>query len=269
MQIRVMEPPAFTARHLLSRRFRDRPAEAGASTIKGPGHHPDHCRERSPSLQEAMRGGVFDYILKPVVFPRFEQTLKRYRNHRLKFQSLESLEQSDIDRIIHKESPEASRRAELQLPKGIDPVTLDKIILEMNREKGGFTSEEMAERVGASRTTARRYLEYLVSRGSLKSMSVTGGWKARTDLQGQFLKFHPSSSGFLPSNSKEIQAGSVLCFFLLVFAPRHGPGFPQERDKQKVPWPEAEQIQVRQKSLPLHRRCSSQFRCFFQRLSCL
>ena len=75
-------------------------------------------------LQEAMRGGVFDYILKPVVFLRFEQTLKRYRNHRLKFQSLESLEQSDIDRIIHKESPEATRQAELQLPKGIDPVTV-------------------------------------------------------------------------------------------------------------------------------------------------
>ena len=141
MQIRVMEPQLL----LLDIYF---PDGSGIDLLK-------QVRQQSKALdiipitagkevrllQEAMRGGVFDYILKPVVFPRFEQTLKRYRNHRLKFQSLESLEQSDIDRIIHKESPEASRQAELQLPKGIDPVTLDKIILEMNRENGGFTSE--------------------------------------------------------------------------------------------------------------------------------
>ena len=175
MQIRVMEPQLL----LLDIYF---PDGSGIDLLK-------QVRQQSKALdiipitagkevrllQEAMRGGVFDYILKPVVFPRFEQTLKRYRNHRLKFQSLESLEQSDIDRIIHKESPEAKSQAELQLPKGIDPVTLDKIILEMNREKGGFTSEEMAERVGASRTTARRYLEYLVSRGSLEVDVSYGG----------------------------------------------------------------------------------------------
>ena len=77
--------------------------------------------------------------------------------------------------MLFRSSPEASRQAELQLPKGIDPVTLDKIIFEINREKGGFTSEEMAERVGASRTTARRYLEYLVSRGSLEVDVSYGG----------------------------------------------------------------------------------------------
>jgi two-component system CitB family response regulator len=38
-----------------------------------------------------------------------------------------------------------------------------------------FTSEEMAERVGASRTTARRYLEYLVSRGSVEVDVSYGG----------------------------------------------------------------------------------------------
>ena len=54
-------------------------------------------------------------------------------------------------------------------------MTLDKILDEMNRKGGVFTSEEMAERVGASRTTARRYLEYLVSQGSLEVDVSYGG----------------------------------------------------------------------------------------------
>ena len=62
-----------------------------------------------------------------------------------------------------------------ELPKGIDPVTLDKILEEMKKEIGKFTSEEMSERVGVSRTTARRYLEYLVSLGSLEVDVSYGG----------------------------------------------------------------------------------------------
>ena len=175
MQIRVMEPQLI----LLDIYF---PDGSGIDLLK-------QIRQQSKALdiipitaakevrllQEALRGGVFDYILKPVVFPRFEQTLKRYRSHRLNLQSLESLKQSDIDRIIHQENLGTSRRTEPELPKGIDPVTLDKILDEMNREGGMFTSEEMAERVGASRTTARRYLEYLVSRGSLEVDVSYGG----------------------------------------------------------------------------------------------
>ena len=126
-------------------------------------------------LQEALRGGVFDYILKPVVFSRFEQTLRRYRTHHSNLQSLDSLNQSDIDRIIHQEKPTDSSMMDSGLPKGIDPVTLDKILEEMKVGSTLFTSEEMAERVGASRTTARRYLEYLVSRGSVEVDVSYGG----------------------------------------------------------------------------------------------
>mgnify|MGYP003315845193 CR=1 FL=1 len=100
MQIRVMEPQLL----LLDIYF---PDGSGIDLLK-------QVRQQSKALdiipitagkevrllQEAMRGGVFDYILKPVVFPRFEQTLKRYRNHRLKFQSLESLEQSQSHRRL-------------------------------------------------------------------------------------------------------------------------------------------------------------------------
>lgn len=35
----------------------------------------------------------------------------------------------------------------------------------MQSIEGGISAEEMGERMGASRTTARRYLEYIISTG--------------------------------------------------------------------------------------------------------
>jgi two-component system CitB family response regulator len=60
-------------------------------------------------------------------------------------------------------------------------VTLDKTLEEMKKGPTMFTSEEMAERVGASRTTARRYLEYLVSRGGVEVDLSYGGEVGRPE----------------------------------------------------------------------------------------
>lgn len=49
------------------------------------------------------------------------------------------------------------------LPSGVDRLTLQKVKEIMFELKGGVSIEEMGEKMGASRTTARRYLEYLVS----------------------------------------------------------------------------------------------------------
>lgn len=54
-------------------------------------------------------------------------------------------------------------------PKGIDPLTLNKIKKIIANKKDGITAEEMAESVGVSRTTARRYLEYLISNSTLRA----------------------------------------------------------------------------------------------------
>jgi two-component system CitB family response regulator len=51
------------------------------------------------------------------------------------------------------------------VPKGIDPITLEKVKQSLCDDPGGKTAEEMGQAIGASRSTARRYLEYLVSIG--------------------------------------------------------------------------------------------------------
>ncbi|MFJ7934768.1 response regulator [Sporosarcina sp. NPDC096371] len=117
------------------------------------------------TIAETLRGGIFDYIVKPVDFGRFEQTLKRYYDQTHLLASRVELDQSEIDRLTGSRRFHAlEKENEGELPKGIDQITLDKIkdILQMD-DGLGMTALEAANKVGVSRSTARRYLEYLVS----------------------------------------------------------------------------------------------------------
>jgi len=115
-------------------------------------------------FEEGMRGGVFDYILKPLVFNRFAATLEKYKVHREKLNRMCKLSQQDVDRLLHQSVQSESRKDEL--PKGIDPITLEKVVTLMEMaETGAISAEKAGGKIGVSRTTSRRYLEYLVSNG--------------------------------------------------------------------------------------------------------
>nr|WP_319536907.1 response regulator [uncultured Vibrio sp.] len=118
------------------------------------------------TLQTAMRGGVVDYLLKPIMFPRLEVALKKYLSQRERLNVAGSLDQSLVDKMLQSNS--VTNTAAKRLPKGIDSVTLDKI---RDLFPGGemLTADEAGEKIGASRTTARRYLEYLISAGELEA----------------------------------------------------------------------------------------------------
>jgi two-component system CitB family response regulator/two-component system response regulator DcuR len=129
------------------------------------------ARESDP-LQEAMRGGIFDYMIKPVMFPRFAEAFERFKHHRqLGRQNV--LDQQTIDRLLHPGREQAA--GEPLTPKGIDPLTLKKIeALFSGDGQDGLSAEDVGEKIGASRTTARRYLEYLTSTGHLNADVVYG-----------------------------------------------------------------------------------------------
>ena len=113
-------------------------------------------------FNEVIHGGVFDYILKPVVFTRFQKTLERYRQTKNQLLNIDQLDQSEVDRALHTASQDLSKFQEF--PKGIDKLTLEKVQQVLSSVQiPGLTSEEVASNIGASRTTVRRYLEYLVS----------------------------------------------------------------------------------------------------------
>lgn len=130
------------------------------------------AKELEP-LQNAMRGGVFDYILKPVMFPRFREALERFREHRKSMTTDTALDQRQVDRLLHPYKDETA--GEPELPKGIDPLTLKKIEeLFAAAQPEGLNAEEVGQRIGASRTTARRYLEYLTAHGRLQAELIYG-----------------------------------------------------------------------------------------------
>ncbi|MFT6925258.1 MAG: two-component system CitB family response regulator [Psychromonas sp.] len=118
------------------------------------------------TLQQAMRGGVVDYLLKPVVFSRLQEALQKYLKQKNKFGSLDDLDQSVVDSMIFNAS--SSTASGGRLPKGIDKVTLDKVraLLE---DQAQITADKAGELIGASRTTARRYLEHLIAAGELQA----------------------------------------------------------------------------------------------------
>ena len=123
------------------------------------------AKEVTP-LKDAIRGGVFDYIIKPVVFSRFKESLEKYLKYRSRIEKGDTLEQREVDRLLGTSSTSPTHKDDL--PKGIDPLTLQKVSgIFDNIPVEGLSAEESAGAVGVSRTTARRYLEYLVSGGYL------------------------------------------------------------------------------------------------------
>ncbi|OLQ88300.1 two-component system response regulator [Vibrio panuliri] len=115
------------------------------------------------TLQQAMRGGVIDYLLKPVIFSRLELALKKYQEQKLQLHNLSDVDQRLVDKMLQAHSNEP---LQVRLPKGIDSVTLDKI-RGLFSQALSLTAEDAGAQIGASRTTARRYLEYLISTGEL------------------------------------------------------------------------------------------------------
>jgi CitB family two-component system response regulator CitT len=117
-------------------------------------------------VETAARNGVIDYILKPVTLERFKATLESYINRKKSFELKGDLTQTAIDQYLGTTNSKPVEKE--NTPKGIDPITLEKV-KEIVTQKNGITVDEAGELMGASRTTARRYLEYLISIGEGKA----------------------------------------------------------------------------------------------------
>jgi two-component system CitB family response regulator len=128
------------------------------------------------SLKSAMHGGVFDYIVKPLEFSRMRDSLSRYHDHVKRLSALNTVEQSDIDGLMPRAQADSrTDRASNLLPKGIDALTLGKVRELFQSLPDSQGAETVGQKIGVSRTTARRYLEYLVSTNELVVDVTYGG----------------------------------------------------------------------------------------------
>lgn len=122
------------------------------------------------AIRDAIRSGAFDYIIKPLVFNRLQETLMRYLNFHRELSRMNQsgmINQSDVDRLMSGTSKKETNLDTSFLPKGIDKLTLVKIVQAISSASGGLTADQIAKEIGVSRSTGRRYLEHLVSSGDL------------------------------------------------------------------------------------------------------
>lgn len=130
------------------------------------------AREMS-ALQQALRGGVFDFLVKPVYFDRFQDALIKFRDYFQRLQQGGRLEQKEIDQLFHAHT--AAEESPRSLPKGIDSLTLKKVRQIFDDPVvTNLSAEEAGKLVGVSRITARRYLEFLIAEGFLAAELIYG-----------------------------------------------------------------------------------------------
>lgn len=110
-----------------------------------------------------LRSGIFDYIIKPVIKERLLETVARYREFKKSLLEKKSIEQNFLDDFFGVSVDEKNEHRVKPTPKGIDPLTLEKVREILFNSEQGITADELGEKIGASRTTARRYLEFLIS----------------------------------------------------------------------------------------------------------
>ncbi len=120
------------------------------------------------NVQMALRYGAVDYLVKPFDFARFRRALETYRDRTALLQSAAPLRQADIDARILAQTGKHFRAAE-ELPKGLERETLERIRRAAACRAAPFSTQDMADIMGISRVTARKYLEYLKRSGIIRS----------------------------------------------------------------------------------------------------
>ena len=135
-----------------------------ARSLRAAGHQADVIAVTSARdltvVREGVSLGVVQYVLKPFTFATLRDRLVRYAEFHAAVG--EASGQDEVDRAL------ATLRAPspAALPKGLSGPTLERVTSALREASSqGLTAAGVAEAVGISRITARRYLEHLVEAG--------------------------------------------------------------------------------------------------------
>ena len=127
------------------------------------------------TVSEAIRGGAFGYLIKPIIIDKLVATLNKFKNVREKLHENNTMNQEHVDRLFQSNQKDDSELVEKKAPypKGIDKHTLKLVRHHIQLLTTSVSVDELSQIVGISYSTMRRYLEYLVS---LDEMEVENGY---------------------------------------------------------------------------------------------
>ncbi|WP_409296827.1 response regulator [Peribacillus sp. SCS-26] len=125
-------------------------------------------------IQEALRFGAVDYLIKPFEFERFNQALQLYKEKHAFFAGTETIRQQDLDEFLSRDSRSGAEVQQV-LPKGLTRSTLQAIVTVIE-ESGGepFSTDDIADKTFISRVSVRKYLKFLADLDVLEE-SLTYG----------------------------------------------------------------------------------------------
>lgn len=124
-------------------------------------------------IEKALGYGVENYLIKPVNRERFDEVIIDYMKKYSLLSSKHEIDQDYVDLVFGNKKIEKAGK-DTGLPKGIDEITLGKVKNVLQIKNHGLSAEEVGNAIGASRITARRYLEYLSSIKEAKAELVYG-----------------------------------------------------------------------------------------------
>lgn len=117
------------------------------------------------TVSEAIRGGAFGYLIKPIIIDKLLATLNQYDMTRRQLHNSNLVNQDKVDTLFRtiSNSNTANDVQMNSLPKGIDKHTLKMVRSKIQNVNGSLNADELGQLAGISYSTMRRYLEYLVS----------------------------------------------------------------------------------------------------------
>ena len=127
----------------------------------------------SETVEEAMNFGAVDYLIKPFDFARFQLAMEKFERKRTGFVGKKSVEQDDIDSIFFDSSSRSDRTRDM-LEKGMSEKTYNAILEAIKAMDAPTTAEELGDKLGISRVSVRRYLEFMEGRGILEMKPIYG-----------------------------------------------------------------------------------------------
>lgn len=120
-------------------------------------------------VRRAMAMGITHYLIKPFTQALFTAKLENYRTYRSHLRrtgtsARGAVEQAEVDHLFDLRSTAPAPA----VPKGIAGETLHLVTALLHNSDGGLSASEVAQEIGSSRVTARRYLEHLTATGQVQ-----------------------------------------------------------------------------------------------------
>jgi two-component system, CitB family, response regulator DctR len=121
------------------------------------------------TVRGALRLGALDYLAAPFEPERLRRSLAAFRRRMAVDAAVGPLTQDEIDCLVRRDSGR-------WLPRDLDERRLRQVRAALRLHGGPLTADELADSIGVARTTAWRYLEYLVTVGDASVELLPAGY---------------------------------------------------------------------------------------------